>query len=73
MDENTKIYHIKHYLEKGGIITDVKAWKIAKTFRLSAIIYELRHRYDMQVSDRWVINPKTHTKYKEYWLPDARK
>lgn len=71
--EETKIKQIKDFLENGGIVTDLKAYEICKSFRLSAIIYELRHRYNLQVSDRWIINQSTGTRYKEYWLPDKIK
>lgn len=66
METKTKI--ILDYLEKGGIITDMKAAEIAKTYRLSAIIFNLRHTYELDIQDRWVQNENTGNRYKEYWL-----
>lgn len=62
----TKI--IKEYLEQGNIITDMKAVELCQSYRLSAIIYELRHTYEMNIQDRWITNENTKTRYKEYYL-----
>lgn len=66
--EQTKIQKVLEYLENGGIITDAKAVEIAQSYRLSAIIYELRHHRGLNVQDRWVQNENTGNRYKEYWL-----
>ena len=66
--QETKIKIILNYLKNGGILTDAKAVELCKSYRLSAIIFELRHRYELNIQDRWVINEDTGTRYKEYWL-----
>lgn len=64
----SKIEKVLEYLEKGNYITDAKAVKLCNSYRLSAIIYELRHRYGLNIQDRWKENKNTKTKYKEYYL-----
>ena len=68
MDNKTKIQKVKEYLEKGNYINDMKAVELCQSYRLSAIIYELRHRYDMNIQDSWVTNENTGTRYKEYYI-----
>lgn len=68
MDNNTKIKKVKEYLEQGNYITDMKAVELCQSYRLSAIIYELRHRYGMDIKDRWRENETTKNRYKEYYL-----
>lgn len=68
MDTNTKIKIVLNWLEEGNKITNMKAAELCQSYRLSAIIYELRHRYDLNIQDRWVENEETGTRYKEYWL-----
>lgn len=63
-----KINIILDYMKNGGVITDMKAVELCQSYRLSAIIYELRHRYNLNIQDRWVENKDTGTRYKEYWL-----
>ena len=63
-----KIQMVKEWLEKGNTITDMKAVELCKSYRLSAIIFELRHNYDMDIRDRWLQNENTKTRYKEYYL-----
>ena len=60
----TKI--IKEYLESGNTITDMKAVELAQSYRLSAIIYELRHSYGINVQDRWL--ESNGNRFKEYFL-----
>ena len=65
--ERTKIQAILEYMQNGGKVTDMNAVEIAKTYRLSAIIFDLRKRgYNIQ--DRWLQNENTGNRYKEYWL-----
>lgn len=59
---------IKEWLEKGNTITDMKAVELCQSYRLSAIIYILRHDYEMNIQDRWKENKNTKTRYKEYYL-----
>ena len=68
MPDITKIKIILDYLENGGIVTDAKAVELCKSYRLSSIIYELRHRRGLNIQDRWITNETTGTRYKEYWL-----
>ena len=68
MDNKTKIQKVKEYLEDGNYINDMKAVELCQSYRLSAIIYELRHRYDMNIQDRWITNENTGTRYKEYYI-----
>lgn len=68
MDNNTKINKVKEYLENGNYIDDKKAVELCQSYRLSAIIYELRHRYELNIQDRWIVNENTGNRYKEYYL-----
>lgn len=68
MDEKTKIKKVLNFLENGGIITDMKAVELCQSYRLSSIIYCLRHNYELNIQDRWVQNENTGNRYKEYWL-----
>lgn len=62
----TKTQIVKKYLEAGNYISDAKAVELCNSYRLSSIIYELRHRHDMNIQDRW---RETETsRYKEYYL-----
>lgn len=63
-----KVKIVKEWLEKGNTITDMKAVELCQSYRLSAIIYNLRHDYEMNIQDRWIENPNTGTRYKEYYL-----
>ena len=64
----TKIKTIKDYLEAGNYVDDAKAVDLCRSYRLSAIIYTLRHDYNMNIQDRWRENQDTVTRYKEYYL-----
>ena len=66
METKTKI--IKEYLEAGNYVDDAKAVELCRSYRLSAIIFSLRHTHDMNIQDRWIENENTHTRYKEYYL-----
>ena len=68
MDNNTKINKVKEYLESGNYINDVKAAELFKSYRLSGIIYDLRHNKDLNIQDRWITNENTGSRYKEYYL-----
>ena len=67
MDNNTKTKIVKDYLENGNVITDMKAVELCQSYRLSAIIYTLRHSYGMNIQDRWKENENTGSRYKEYY------
>lgn len=67
MNETTKTKAVLQYLQNGGIITDMKAVELCQSYRLSAIIFNLR-KYGYNIQDRWVQNENTGSKYKEYWL-----
>lgn len=63
-----KINVILDYLKEGNSVTDMKAVELCQSYRLSAIIYELRHRYEYNIQDRWCENKNTGARYKEYYL-----
>lgn len=42
------------YLEEKGSITSWEAIKEFGATRLSAIIYQLRHKYNLNITDEWV-------------------
>ena len=72
MDTNTKTKIVLEWLEDGHTITDMTAVELCKSYRLSAIIYNLRHGYGLNIQDNWIENEETGTRYKEYWLvPDS--
>ena len=62
-----KTEKVLEYLKEGNYISDAKAVELCHSYRLSSIIYELRHRYGYNIQDRW-IEPKNGCKYKEYYL-----
>ena len=68
MDSRSKILAVKEWLAQGNIINDMKAVELCQSYRLSAIIFELRHKYELNIQDHWVQNEETGTRYKEYWL-----
>lgn len=67
MDNKTKIKKILSYLEAGNRIDDKKAVELCQSYRLSSIIFCLRHDYELNIQDRWV-TPENGNRYKEYWL-----
>lgn len=66
METKTKI--VKEFLEAGNSITDMKAAELCQSYRLSGIIFNLRHSYGMNIQDRWIENENTGSRYKEYYL-----
>ena len=68
MDNKSKIKKVREYLENGYYIDDMKAVELCQSYRLSAIIYELRHHYGLDIRDRWVQNSNTNNRYKQYYL-----
>lgn len=68
MDNKSKVKKVKEYLEAGNYIDDMKAVELCQSYRLSAIIYRLRHDYDLNIQDRWIQNENTGSRYKEYYL-----
>ena len=68
----SKTQKIKEFLEEGNYITDMKAVELCQSYRLSAIIYTLRHNYDMNIQDRWITNESTGSRYKEYYLYNGK-
>lgn len=63
-----KTKKVLEYLEEGNYITDAKAVELCSSYRLSSIIFELRHTHGFNIQDRWIENEKTNTRYKEYYL-----
>ena len=71
MDTKTKTQKVKEYLEAGNYITDAKAVELCRSYRLSSIIFELRHTHGMNIQDRW---RETETsRYKEYYLSNVKR
>lgn len=64
----TKTQIVREYLEAGNYISDKKAVELCQSYRLSSIIYELRHTHELNVQDRWIENENTGNRYKEYYL-----
>lgn len=64
----TKI--VKEYLENGNTITDKKAVELCQSYRLSSIIYDLRHTYGLNIQDRWL--ESENSRYKEYYLVENK-
>ena len=50
----TKTEKVKIHLEEVGHITSLEAIKEYGATRLSAIIYNLRYRYKMQIDNEWI-------------------
>lgn len=68
MNNKTKTQKVLEFLEAGNKITDIRAAQIAQSYRLSSIIFCLRHDYGLNIQDRWITNEDTGIKCKEYWL-----
>lgn len=47
-----KTEKVLDYLENGNYISDKIAVELCNSYRLSAIIYELRHRHNVDIQDR---------------------
>lgn len=60
---------ILNYLREGNYISDSKAVELCNSYRLSAIIHELRKRHNYNIQDRW-IEQENGYKFKEYYLQD---
>lgn len=50
----TKTEKVKIHLELIGHITSLEAIKEYGATRLSAIIFNLRHKYDMNIENEWI-------------------
>lgn len=50
----TKTEKVKSHLEEIGHITSLEAIKEYGATRLSAIIFNLRHKYDMNIENEWI-------------------
>lgn len=50
----TKTKAVMLHLEEQGSITSWEAIKNYGATRLSAIIYQLRHRYNMEIINEWI-------------------
>ena len=50
----TKTEKVKIHLEEVGHITSLEAIKEYGATRLSAIIFNLRHKYDMNIENEWI-------------------
>ncbi len=63
----TKTDIILNYLKDGNYISDEKAVELCRSYRLSSIIHELRHRHGLNIQDRWIELDNGY-KFKEYYL-----
>lgn len=60
---------ILDYMLKGNYVSDKIAVELCYSYRLSAIIYDLRHYYGIPVQDRWRESQNGY-KYKEYYISE---
>ena len=58
---------ILDYMLKGNYVSDKVAVELCYSYRLSAIIYVLRHDYEIPVQDRWRESQNGY-RYKEYYI-----
>lgn len=58
---------IQEWLEKENFITPMLALEMCGCFRLSAIIYNLKYDYGMDIKTEMVYGPK-HKRYAKYYL-----
>lgn len=68
-----KTQAVLEYLKKGNKINDRIGVEKFYTYRLSAIIYKLRHYYGYNIISDWQYNKKTGARYVDYYLiPDKK-
>lgn len=63
---------ILDYMLKGNYVSDKTAVELCYSYRLSAIIYTLRHDYGIPVQDRWRESQNGY-KYKEYYITEEER
>lgn len=66
----TQVAAIKAYLLSGKSISQLGALNMFGCFRLSAVIWVLRHEHEMNILDEWCEHTSQHGKkrYKSYYL-----
>ena len=58
---------IKKHLLSGKKLTSLDAVKLFGTIKLTTRISEMR-RGGMKINDEWIVNKKTKSRYKSYWV-----
>lgn len=58
---------IKKHLLSGKKLTSLDAVKLFGTIKLTTRISEMR-RDGMKINDEWLVNKKTKSRYKCYWI-----
>lgn len=58
---------IKNHLLSGKRLTSLDAVRLFKTIKLTSRISEMR-RDGLKINDEWLVNNKTKTRYKSYWI-----
>ena len=58
---------IKNHLLSGKRLTSLDAVRLFKTIKLTTRISEMR-RDGLKINDEWLVNNKTKTRYKSYWI-----
>lgn len=68
MTNNERIENYLRNHKKG--ISSMEAFKLFNITRLSAVIYELKHRYGLKIDMEWEKNKNTGKRYGVYKLYD---
>ena len=58
---------IKNHLLSGKRLTSLDAVRLFKTIKLTTRISEMR-RDGLKINDEWLVNNKTKSRYKSYWI-----
>lgn len=58
---------IKNHLLSGKRLTSLDAVRLFGTIKLTTRISEMR-RDGLKINDEWLVNNKTKTRYKSYWI-----
>ena len=58
---------IKKHLLSGKRLTSLDAVKLFGTIKLTTRISEMR-RDGLKINDEWLVNKKTKSRYKSYWI-----
>ena len=59
---------IQSFLERGGKLTSMQAFKKFNATRLSGVIFELKKRYKMDIKTNMIVNKDTGKMYAQYYL-----
>lgn len=58
---------IKNHLLSGKRLTSLDAVRLFGTIKLTTRISEMR-RDGLKINDEWLVNKKTKSRYKSYWI-----